>query len=61
MAALTEIDRIRIHWDMEQLTELMQRKQWLWENTQDTAKRAQIMAELEQHQQDLDRAKAYLQ
>lgn len=61
MANLTEIDRIRIHDDMDQLTELITRKQVLWEQTHDAGEKEQLMAEIEQHQLLLDQAKAQLQ
>lgn len=61
MANLTEIDRIRIHDDMDQLTELLERKRVMWEHTTDPSKKDVLMAEMEQHQQDLDRCKSHLQ
>lgn len=61
MANLTETDRIRIHDDMDQLTELIERKQVLWEQTHDAAEKEQLMAEIEQHQLLLALTKAQLQ
>lgn len=61
MADLTEFDRDRITTDLEQLTELVERKQWLWETTTDAAKKDQIAQELAAHAETIAHLKAYLQ
>lgn len=57
---LDEFDRTRIQRDIEQLTELIERKLWLWENTSDPERKAQIAEELQQHADLLTQTKAYL-
>ena len=53
-------DITRIERDIEQLTELIERKQWLWENTSDPERKAQLAEELQQHADLLTQTKAYL-
>ncbi|MBS1942844.1 MAG: hypothetical protein JST38_18425 [Bacteroidetes bacterium] len=47
---LTEIDRIRIHDDLDQLQELVERKQYLWETDTRTDVRGELEAEIADHQ-----------
>lgn len=60
MPELTEFDRDRVADDIAQLTEMIERKQWLWEAEQDTDRKAQLSQELAQHEQELLTAKALL-
>lgn len=57
---LDEFDRTRVQRDIEQLTELIERKQWLWENTSDPERKAMLAEELQQHADLLTQTKAYL-
>ncbi len=47
---LTEIDRIRIHDDLDQLQELVERKQYLWETDTRTDVRQELEVEIADHQ-----------
>ncbi len=47
---ITEIDRIRIHSDLEQLRELVERKQYLWELDSSAGVRQELEAEIADHQ-----------
>lgn len=47
---LTEFDRIRIHDDLDQLQELVERKQYLWETDTRTDVREELEAEIAEHQ-----------
>lgn len=61
MQELHAFDRVRIAHDIDQLNELIERKQWLWENESDPDRKAAIAEELEQHAALLKQTKAYLQ
>lgn len=61
MADLTEFDRVRLHDDMEQLNELVARKQALWEQSTDEAEKGELLAEIEQHQARIDQINTLLQ
>ena len=58
---LDEFDITRIQRDLEQLKELIERKQWLWENTSDPDRKAQIADELQQHADLLTQTQALIQ
>lgn len=47
---ITEIDRIRIHDDLDQLRELVERKQYLWETDTRTDVRGELEVEIAAHQ-----------
>lgn len=47
---LTEFDRIRIHDDLDQLQELVERKQYLWETDTRTDVRGELEVEIAAHQ-----------
>lgn len=57
---MTEVDRIRIHDDLEQLQELLSRKQAIWQDETDPAKRDELLSEMEVHTNDLNTLKAQL-
>lgn len=48
--ALTEVDRIRIHDDLDQLNELVERKQYLWETDTRPEVRQELEVEITEHQ-----------
>lgn len=60
MSTLGYFDRERILEDLEQLTELVERKQWLWEQATDPAYKDQIAAEMAQHTDRMTQLKALL-
>lgn len=60
MAGNTEIDRIRIHSDLEQLGEMMERKQAIWQGTNDQAAKAVLEAEMAGHLELMNQLKAQL-
>lgn len=47
---LTEFDRIRIHDDLDQLQELVERKQYLWETDTRPEVRQELETEIAAHQ-----------
>jgi hypothetical protein len=47
---LTEFDRIRIYDDLDQLQELVERKQYLWETDTRTDVRQELEVEIADHQ-----------
>ncbi len=57
---ITAFDRDRIQLDLEQLRELIERKQWLWEMTTDTVKKAELASEIEAHQNMITQLKSLL-
>ncbi|HQY04149.1 MAG: hypothetical protein IPO60_09840 [Flavobacteriales bacterium] len=57
---ITEIDRIRIHGDLEQLGELVSRKQALWQGTNDQAAKAELETEMAGHMELMNQLKAQL-
>ena len=60
MAGITETDRIRIHSDLEQLGEMVQRKQAIWQGTNDQAAKAELETEMAGHLELMNQLKAQL-
>ncbi len=58
--AITEIDRIRMHDDMDQLNELVQRKQAVWHDELDPMRKATLLEEIELHATEINALKAQL-
>ena len=57
---LHEFDRVRIERDIEQYRELINRKQWAWEQTTDPTRKAQLAEELAQLADLLTQTQAFL-
>lgn len=60
MADITEFDRMRIHDDLVQLNELVERKQWLWETDKRPEVKEALAQELEQASAEITRLNALL-
>lgn len=60
MERITEIDRIRIHSDLEQLGEMMERKQAIWQGTNDQTAKAELETEMAGHLELMNQLKAQL-
>ena len=58
---LGEFDRTRIDRDLEQLKELIERKEYVLANTTDTQRRAELANELDAHKALLTQTKALIQ
>ncbi len=57
---LREFDRVRIQRDLDQYRELINRKQWAWEQETDATRKAQLAQELAQLSDLLTQTQAYL-
>lgn len=58
---LHEFDLVRIERDIEQYRELIERKQWAWENETDPTRKDELAQELSNLSDLLTQTKAYLQ
>ena len=55
-----DVGRIRIHGDLEQLGQLVSRKQALWQGTNDQAAKAELETEMAGHMELMNQLKAQL-
>lgn len=61
MSTLGYFDRERIQEDLDQLAELVERKQWLWGQSTDPAYKDQLAAEMAAHAEQMQALQLLLQ